>query len=156
MNISALFKILRFSFDGDKKNFVESHLKLFDLVTKLDKIYKLVIFADFLFGSMLLCFLGFQLVVIEGFIELVVPTLFIITIIIQLLIYASGGQMIVDGSEEIARDFYDVDRDFLILIARHLRPPMIKSLFFKADLPMFLTVMQSAGSLITMLKSFLK
>jgi odorant receptor len=131
-------------------------LKLFDLVTKLDEIYKLVVFTDFLFGSMLLCFLGFQLVVIEGFIERIVPTLFSIAIIIQLLIYASGGQVIVDRSDEIARDFYDVDRDLLMLIARPLRSPMIRSLYFKADLPMFLTVMQSAGSLIAMLKSFLK
>jgi hypothetical protein len=105
---------------------------------------------------MMLCVIGFELVMVESLTDKIFPAVFGLAAIIQLSIYAFGGQLIIDKSDAVARNFYDVDRDFLILIARPLKPTKIKTLFFSADLPTFVSILNSAGSLITMLKSLVK
>jgi odorant receptor len=154
LNISKHFDILRESFDGDKKKFVEKHLEILDLVKELNETFKQVVFSNFLLSSLLLCVLGFQLVMIESFAGRIVPATFGVSVAIQLFVYAFGGQLIIDKSNEVARDFYDIDRNFLIMIARPRLPAKIQAGFFTANLPTFVSVMNSTGSLITMLKSF--
>jgi hypothetical protein len=109
-----------------------------------------------MFISTLLCVLGFQIVMVDGIAGKMVPTIYGITMLTQLLVYALGGQAIVDKSEEVANSFYELDRDFLIITARPMKPSITKSIFFEANLPTFVTIINATGSLITMLKSFVK
>jgi hypothetical protein len=86
----------------------------------------------------------------------IVPAAFGATIMISLFIYAYGGQLIVDQSNSVAENIYDLDRDSIIMITRPLRQTKIQSGFFTADLGTFVSVVNAAGSLMTMLKSFVK
>jgi hypothetical protein len=156
LNISAQLDILRESFDGDKKKFVEEHFQLLELTKELNHIFKPILFFIFLLISSLLCGLGFQLVVLQNIGDRIVVAIFGTTIIIKFFFYSYGGQLIVNRSELIAQNFYNCDRDFLIMIAMPLKTNAIKSAFYTADLPTFLNVLRSAGSLITLLKSLIK
>jgi odorant receptor len=123
-------------------------------VEDLNKIFKKVVFAQFLLSSVQLCVLGFQIVVIENIAGLIVPLIFGFTIIIQLFVFALGGQLIVNTSVAVSENCYEVDRDLILIIARPQKLTLINSVFFTADLPSFLSIMRFTGSLITMLKSF--
>jgi odorant receptor len=156
LNICAYFNILRKTFYGDKKKFVENHLKILNLVDDLNRLFKPVVFTQFLISSMLLCVIGFQLVMHESFLERTMDAIFGIAIITQLFIYSYGGQLIMDTSASVADDFYEMDKDFVVIIARAQKASIIEAGFYKANLPLFSTIMSSAASLITLLKSFLE
>jgi hypothetical protein len=100
------------------------------------------------------CVIGFELVMVESFIGKIFPAVFGSATVIQLFMYAVGGQIIIDKSDAVARNLYAMDRDLLVLTARPMKQTKITTPFFSADLPTFVTIMNSAGSLITMLKSF--
>jgi gustatory receptor len=156
LNISTQFDILRESFDGDKKKFVEKHLELLNLVKDLNEVINEVVFAQFLLSSLQLCVLGFQVVIVQSIAGLIVPAVYGLTIIIQLFVYSFGGQLIVNSSDAVSQNLYKIDRDLVLMIARPHKSTMINSVFFTADLPSFLSIMRFTGSLITMLKSFVK
>jgi odorant receptor len=155
LNVCAHFDILRESFDGDKKKFIRNHHKILDIADELNRLYRPIIFFIHLITSMVLCVIGFQLVVHEAFSERFEHVTFGLTIIIQLFIYSYGGQLIMDKSSSVADDLYEIDKDFVAIIQRAQKPSMIEAGFYKASLPLFTTIMNSAASLITILKSFL-
>lgn len=154
LNICTHFEILRESFDGDKEKFIKKHRSILELAEELNRLYKPVVFAQFLISSMLLCVIGFQLVMLDNFIGRVVVAIFGFAIIIQLFIYAFGGQLIVDKSSSVAEHIYGTDKEFIVIIARSQNAAVIKSGFYQANLPTFSAIMSSAASLITLLQSF--
>jgi odorant receptor len=113
------------------------------------------VFAQHFLSSMLLCVIGFQLVVHEAFSERFEHVSFGLSIILQLFIYSYGGQLIMDKSSSVADELYEIDKDFVAIIQRAQKPSSIEAGFYKASLPLFTTIMNSAASLITILKSFL-
>jgi hypothetical protein len=131
-------------------------LQLLKLSEELNQTYKQIIFLQFMNISTLLCVLGFQVVIVDSVTGRIVPAIFGLTMLIQLLVYAFGGQLVLDKSKTVAENLYKIDRDMILMIARPLKPVVMKSGFFKADLPTFVSIINAAGSLITMLKSFFK
>jgi hypothetical protein len=131
-------------------------LELLELSEALKQTYKQIIFLQFMNISTLLCVLGFQVVVVDSVAGRIVPAVYGLTMLIQLLVYAFGGQLVLDKSKAVAENLYEIDRDMIIMIARPFKPVVMKSGFFKADLPTFVSIKNAAGSLITMLKSFVK
>jgi hypothetical protein len=107
-------------------------------------------------SSNLLCVIGFQLVVHQNFLNRIEDFTFGLAIIIQLFIYSSGGQLIMDKSLSVADNLFEIDKDFILIIKRAQRPSLIKAGFYKASLPLFTSILSSAASLITLLQSFLK
>jgi odorant receptor len=124
------------------------------LVEQLNQTFKQIVLCQFTLTSLLLCVIGFQVVVVKSVADMFVPATFGVSVAIQLFVYAFGGQLIMDHSSEVARNLYGTDRNFLIMIARPRLHARIQAGFFTASLPTFVSVMNSAGSLITMLKSF--
>jgi odorant receptor len=156
LNICTHFDILRESFDGDKKKFVENHLKIHEIAVELNQVYKPMIFIGYSICSMLLCVLGFQFVVHESFSKKFEDFFLATTVATALFVYAFGGQLIMDKSSLVAVDFYELDRDFVFIIQRVQQPLIIQSVYFELTLPSFTAIMNSAGSLITLLQSFLE
>lgn len=155
LNICTHFNNLRESFDGDKKKFVESHQIILDLTENLNNYFMPVIFIQFVISSVLLCVIGFQVVVAESFVKQIISAIFGMGIIIQLYIYCYGGQIIKENGSSVADKLYHLDKDLVIVIARAQRAQKIKSLFYEANLSTFKTMLSAAASLITLLKSFI-
>jgi len=155
LNLCAHFDILRSSYDGDCKKFVKQHQKLLELSTTFKKLFKPIVFTQFLVTSMLLCVLGFQLVVFESFVKKFFTSMFGLTVIIQLLFYAYGGQMIMDKSSSVGDLLYATNKDLIIIIARAQKATIIQAGIYKATAGTFTTIVNSAASLIALLQSFL-
>ncbi|CAO1423908.1 unnamed protein product [Diamesa serratosioi] len=102
LNICAHFNIIRsstFEEDFNYKSFIKCHQELIALCTDLNEIYVLVIFTQFLVCSMLLCGIGFQLVMTPDFFKILVLLAFSCAILIQLFIYAYGGTLIMEEAK---------------------------------------------------------
>lgn len=78
------------------------------------------------------------------------------TIIIQLFIYAYGGQLVKDKSSSVAELIYEMDKDLVKIIARAQKASEIGAGFYVADLVTFSSILRSAASLITLLRSFIE
>jgi odorant receptor len=154
LNICAHFDFLRESFDGDKKKFIKKHQELLSLADEIDRLFKPIIFAQFMISSMLLCVLGFQLVMHRDLFKRLVVTVYGLAIIVQLFYYSYGGQLVMDKSSSAADNLYQLDKDFTMVIARAQKPCVIKAGFYEASSATFTTILSSAASLITLLQSF--
>jgi hypothetical protein len=100
--------------------------------------------------------IGFQLLMQENPSKFCEDLIVGVAVMIQLFIYSYGGQLIMDKSSSVADNFYTLDQEFVMIIARAQKASKIEAGFYKASLPLFTTIMNSAASLITLLKSFLK
>lgn len=115
-----------------------------------------VIFFQFLISSTLLCVLGFQLVMLESVSKRIVSAIYGSAMMIQLMVYSYGGQIMMEKSSSVADDLYQLDKDLVIIIARAQKPVYIKSGFYDINLETFTVILKAAASLITILKSFLE
>lgn len=61
-----------------------------------------------------------------------------------------------DKSSSVADDFYEIDRDLIIIIARSRREVKVTAGFYEATLPTFRAILSSTASLITILRSLLE
>lgn len=159
LNICAHFDILRNSlkdFDGDTKKFVSDHQTVLDLAENLNHLFKPIVFAQFAISSMLLCVLGFQIVMVENFFKKIIFIGFGFSVIIQLFSYSFGGQLIKDKSSAVADHLYAIKKDIVIIIARSQKPIEIAAGIYEANLPTFRLILSSAGSWITLLKSLVE
>ncbi|CAO1428319.1 unnamed protein product [Diamesa hyperborea] len=155
LNICAHFQIIRsltFKEDFNYKSFIKCHQEIIVLCN--DEIYVPVIFTQFLVCSMLLCGIGFQLVMTPDFYNILLLLTFSGATLIQLFIYAYGGTLIMEESGAIVENLYSKDLILSIQIAN--KKSCIKSGFFTASLPTFLTILSSAGSYITLLRSLVE
>lgn len=130
------------------------HITILKLADKLNNLVKPIVFTQFLISSMQLCVIGFHLVVSRSIGGKIVLGPFGISVIMYLFIYATGGQLIKDKSANVADNLYKVDKDLVIIIARAQRPSVIRAGIYVASLPTFASILSSAGSLMTVLKSF--
>lgn len=157
LNICAHFDILRKSFESpDKKKLIKYHQKILKLSNNLNNLVKPVVFTQFLISSLLLCVIGFQLVMIASIFKRVVALVFGLAIIIQLFIYSFGGQQIMDKSFTATSKIYDLDKDYRLVIMRSNKPLKINAGFYHACLPTFRAILSSAASLITLLQSLVE
>jgi hypothetical protein len=129
-------------------------VELLDLVANLNEIFSPIIFTQFLVNAIMICVIGFEIVMAESFIGKIFPAIFGTAVVIQLFIYAFGGQLVIDKSDAVGKDLYENDRDFLIINARPLKQTKVASPFFSVDLPTFVSIMNSAWSLIATLQNF--
>jgi 7tm Odorant receptor len=154
LHIATHCDILRESFDGDKKKFVEKHLKILDLAKQLNDLYKPIVFEQLLATNVLLCMIGFQVVMTKTYIEILFVAPYGIATLNQLIVYCFGGQLVLDKIASVSGHFYDSDKELVIIIRNTLKGFQIKSAVCQANLPMFTAILGSAQGLITALKSF--
>jgi odorant receptor len=156
LNICAHFDILRESFDGDKKKFIEKHQEILDFIENLNKLYAPIILAQFLVTSMLLCVLGFQIVMSQSVLNQLGVLFFGFAVLIQLFVYTYGGQLVIDKSVSVAEDLYGTDKDLNIIIVRSQKASVMKAGFYKANSNTLTSMLSATGSLITLLQSLIK
>jgi gustatory receptor len=157
LNICAFFDILLEMSDRmELRNFVENHRQVLDMAARLNYLVKPIIFVQFLVSSLILCIIGFQLVMFQSFYKRLVALLFGTAVIIQLFIYSFGGQQIMDKSINVSGKMYNLNKNYRMIIMRSHRPCKIQAGIFKASLPSFLAILSNAGSLMMLLKSLVE
>lgn len=153
MNICAHFDVLReMIHECEMKEFIEYHRKILELARELNVIYRVIIMSNHLLLGVLICTLGFTLSMVQDP-EILLTVGFAISAIMELFIYSFGGQMIMDKSMEVCNQFYELDKDYLFIIMRTQIEVKIKAGFFHASLPTLTSILNSAGSMMALLKS---
>lgn len=151
--IATYCDILRHHFDGDKKKFVQYHLSILSMTTSLNNLYKPIVCTQLLTTNILLCMIGFQVVMAQNYNKLFSVGSFGLAALNQLFLYCFGGQVVFDKTASIAMDFYDSDRDLVIIVTNAMNGFKIRSAVYTANLPTFRAILSSAQGLITALKS---
>lgn len=134
---------------------MERHQELLDLAEELQELYKPVLFVQFLITGLLLCLVTVQIFIAEKLFNywLVYVIPFTTVVMTQLFLFCYGGQMLNDASSSVGKSFYDLDKDFLIIMTRALQPSKISDWFYTANLPVFAAIVNSAYSYISILQS---
>lgn len=151
MYIGKHFELLSKSFDGDKKKFIERHQSIFDVAENLRHFIKPIIFIQFSTYAVKLCvnvFVGLQ----SG--SWVQPASISGVIFVQLLQFCFGAQYLMDKSSAVARQFYESDKDLLLIIAKAQKPFVFRAWFYEANLEFVTLVLNSTLSLLAVLKNF--
>ncbi|KAI8039976.1 hypothetical protein M5D96_007401 [Drosophila gunungcola] len=180
LNLCAFFKIAQYKvirFKG--KNLKESQATLnkvfalyqtsLDMCTDLNLCYQPIICAQFFISSLQLCMLGYLFSITFAQTEGVYYASFIATIIIQAYIYCYCGENLKTESANFEFAIYDspwheslgsggastsICRSLLISMMRAHHGFRITGYFFEANMEAFSSIVRTAMSYITMLKSF--
>lgn len=154
LNIACHCDILRDSQYVDKKKFIEKHLGILKLAETLNKIYKPIVFMQLLTTNVLLCTIGFQVVVLRNIYGLILAAPFGVASVLQLFCYCYGGQLILSKTISVGDNCYGLNKESIIIVAKAQKGFKIESFLYQANLPTFTAILSSAQGLITMMKSF--
>ena len=135
--------------------FVDYHNNVIDITQRFKRFYRLIIFIEFSFLSLLICVTSIQVTLGDDLLKSLAPLFHGMTSVLALLIYSYGGQQIVDSSVGVCDDYFGNEKTFILIVFRSQKPLMVESFVYQISLPIFSLIMSRAGSLITLLKSFL-
>ncbi|XP_055851541.1 odorant receptor 82a [Episyrphus balteatus] len=144
-------------------SYVKYHIKLLDLANKICETFKPIIFIHFLITSLQVCVIIYQLVTnLDNAVILAIYITFLTSILLQLLIYCFGGEMLkteslmVGTSIQISR-YYNLSPKYrkmlCLILMRSQKEVIVKAGFYVASLENFMTILKAAMSYITLIQS---
>ena len=136
------------------KKFIDYHKNIINLATRLNKLFQVIIFVEYIVLSALLCVNAFQVVMSDDFATIFTATFHGMASFIDLFIYSYGGQQIMDSALHICDDCYKTSKELAFIVLRTHKEIRIKSLMYHASMPTFTVIMSRTMSLITLLQSF--
>jgi hypothetical protein len=139
--------------ETEMKEFVGYHQKVLKMASDFNNLYKPIIFLIHLLLGVLFCAIGFQIIRVSDSSVLLTAASVACSTTFQLFVISYGGQMIMDKSAAVCNQMYQIDKDYLFIIQRSQKEMKIEAWFFHASLPTMTTILNSAGSMITLLKS---
>ena len=156
LNISAHLDILRTSISELKSDeVVKYHVKIISITKRFNSIYSPKVFAEFfVVSTTLIVVLGLSVIAAERFVELVAPFIHISGALIDVGCYAFGSQKIMDSSEAICEEAYNIDKNYLMVIMTAQRKLRITTPFFDASFETFNFMLSRSWSFITILNLF--
>ncbi|XP_039951097.1 odorant receptor 22c [Bactrocera neohumeralis] len=143
---------------------VERHNKIIDLCSDFASEFSLIILMHFLSASLVLCFSILDLMLNSSSVGVLTYIFYSIAALTQLILYCIGGTYVSESSLKVAEVIYDTDwykcdvrtrRMLLLMICRAQKAKTIQVPFFTPSLPAFRSIVSTAGSYITLLKTFL-
>lgn len=135
------------------KEFVDYHNEVICLVHKFNKVFSSLIFCDYVLDSILICVTVFQVVTNTDAFRIVTAFSHGMAVVIDILLCCYGGQQIIDNSESVCDDFYQFNKDYILVLLRVQKGSRIKSYVYQTSLPLFSLLMSRTVSLITLLQS---
>ncbi|XP_053686489.1 odorant receptor 45a-like [Sabethes cyaneus] len=152
-------------FNGDEslKNLIAYHDSILCLSQKLMISFRIIIFQNLLVASVLLCALGFQLVMFLGSSVMLIYLVYATAIVIQVTFFAYYGSLLFYESTSVAdaiycSNWYEASpktRQILLqCIMRAQIPVNTRAGFMVASLPTMRAILNSAGSYVALLLSF--
>uniref|UniRef100_A0A348AZT7 Odorant receptor n=1 Tax=Bactrocera dorsalis TaxID=27457 RepID=A0A348AZT7_BACDO len=143
--------------------YVQYHVRLLGLAQSVQRIFKPIIFGQFLMTSLQVCVIIYQLVMNMGVImEMVVYCTFLSSILLQLLIYCYGAEFLKTESSAVSTaiqmsQWYNLPprhRHVLrLMMLRSQREIIISAGFYEASLANFMSILKAAMSYITFIQS---
>jgi gustatory receptor len=94
---------------SDLKNVIEAQEKLSEVCSELELIVSKILLHNCLQGTIIICLLCFQLVILEDVTQLAVYGLVLSLVFSQIFLMCYHGQMLIDSSSGIAVQIYDSD-----------------------------------------------
>ncbi|XP_041769573.1 odorant receptor 47a-like [Anopheles merus] len=164
--IQERFEGLRFD-DGNRelKKLIEHHKYILRISDRVINAYKNVILNQLLISSVLLCMLGFQLVISVGTNIMVVYVAYGMAITIQVTYYCYYGSQLYHESTQVhdavfKSKWYDASvgtqKMLINCMMRAKKPVNAKSGFTQASLPTLNAILNSAGSYVALLMSLME
>ncbi|XP_058456740.1 odorant receptor 82a-like [Malaya genurostris] len=141
---------------------IEYHKLVLHMSRSLMSSFRMIIFQNLLVASILLCTLGFQLVMFLGSSIMLIYIVYVSAIVIQITFFSYFGSRILHESTLVADAIYcsnwykaspKVRKVLLLCMMRAQIPVNVKAVFIVASLPTMRAIMNSAGSYITLLLS---
>ncbi|XP_014091900.1 odorant receptor 82a [Bactrocera oleae] len=143
--------------------YVQYHVQLLELSKSVQRIFKPIIFGQFLMTSLQVCVIIYQLVMNMGVImEMVIYCTFLSSILLQLLIYCYGAEFLkiessaVSTAIQMSRWYNLPPRHrhvFRLMMLRSQREIIISAGFYEASLANFMSILKAAMSYITFIQS---
>ncbi|XP_054725222.1 odorant receptor 82a [Anastrepha obliqua] len=143
--------------------YVQYHTRLLALSENVQRIFKPIIFGQFLMTSLQVCVIIYQLVTHMGvFMDMVVYCTFLSSILLQLLIYCYGAEFLKIESSAVGTavqmsQWYNLPprhRHVLrLILLRSQREIIIRAGFYEASLANFMSILKAAMSYITFIQS---
>ncbi|XP_011208732.2 odorant receptor 82a [Bactrocera dorsalis] len=143
--------------------YVQYHVRLLGLAQSVQRVFKPIIFGQFLMTSLQVCVIIYQLVMNMGVImEMVVYCTFLSSILLQLLIYCYGAEFLKTESSAVSTaiqmsQWYNLPprhRHVLrLMMLRSQREIIISAGFYEASLANFMSILKAAMSYITFIQS---
>lgn len=157
LNISAHFEILRGIInDAETKDFLVYHQKILDISKKLIKLYKPIIFTEFVIMAIVLCFTGLQILMMNDFGKIVGALLHAGAAFADVAIYSYGAQKVLDSSLAVCDEVYKADKNYILIILITQKELKFDAGLFHASLHTLTVILSRTMSFITLLKSFIK
>ncbi|KAH8407507.1 hypothetical protein KR222_004387 [Zaprionus bogoriensis] len=169
-NLVALFKSAQYKMETFKSAaelgaILQLYKRSLDMSDSLKRYFRLLICLQLVVASLQLCVLSYTLS--ENYAEPQMPfyAVFTLTVLLQLYIYCHCGEYLKTESRVFARSIYDsawyeigvdlpgVGRSLQISMMRAQRGSHIDGYFFEANMEVFLSIVRTAMSYFTLLRS---
>ena len=156
-NISAHFVILRkIVHDAPTKDFIICHQKVLKIAKKLIKLYKPIIFTEFTIMTLVLCFTGLQIIMLNDFGKIIAAILHAVAAFADVAIYSYGAQKIMDSALVVCDEVYKTDKNYILIMMITQKELKFDAGLFHASLHTLTKIMSRTMSFITLLQSFIK
>lgn len=157
LNVTAHLDILRDIVENsDLQDFVTYHFKIIKLAQKLNNLFRPIVLNEFIIITIFLCFTGVQIIKCDNLIIILAAFLHCTAGVVDMTVYAYGGQRISDKSVAVCNQMYIISRKYVPVIMMSQKEINFDGLFFKASMETLSVTLGRAVSFITLLKSFVK
>lgn len=157
LSIAAHFEIIGELVDEvEPEDFVVCHRQIINLTQKVNKLYKPIIFTEFVLTGFILCVTGLQIIIAASFNQILAALLHAVAGLIDVTIYSYGGQKVLDSALAVSNRAYKIDKRFLLIIMMSQKEQKFDTGLFAASLDTLSILLSRTMSFITLLKSFVK
>ncbi|XP_055852579.1 odorant receptor 82a-like [Episyrphus balteatus] len=174
-NLCAHFMILQHNIETNEftennsiihmqiSSFVKYHIKILEVASKIYEAYKPIIFGQFVMTSLQVCVIVYQITThMDSYVVLITNVLFLLTVLIQLLIYCYGGEIVkleslnVGTSVQLTK-WYRLQPKYqkmlCLIMMRSQKAFIMRVGFYDASLASFMLIIKAASSYITLIQS---
>ncbi|CAD7088026.1 unnamed protein product [Hermetia illucens] len=143
---------------------IEKHNVIMDMCDELVDLFTLIILGHFLSAALVICVTAIDFLMASGF-NIVVYIVHSLMVIFELFVYCIGGSQVFESSIDVARavyfrEWYKYDtrtqKMVALIMVRSQKGTSVQVPFFTPSISVFATMLGTASSYITLLRTFLK
>lgn len=137
------------------KDFVIYHREIISLTQKLNKLFRPIIFVEYVVVVTILCVTGVQVLLYDDYGKILGALFHASAALLDITVYSYGGQRIIDASLTVCDQVYKIDKDYVIIISMSQKALKFDTGFFETSLDTLSIILSRTMSFITLVKSFI-